>query len=74
MTVEVRLFATLRDGRFRMKKLDMSVGCVVRDILESLEIPVNDVGVLLVNGKSIGFDQKLSDDDVVAVFPGIGGG
>jgi len=74
MAVEVRLFATFRNGRFKINKLDLPVGCVVRDVLENVEIPVTEVGVLMVNGKNVGFDQKLSDNDVVAIFPAIGGG
>lgn len=74
MTIEVRLFATFRTGRFKTKELDLPTGGVVSDVLENLEIPINEVGVLMVNGKNVGFDQKLSDGDVVAIFPGIGGG
>ena len=74
MTVEVRLFATFRNGRFKIKKLDLSVDCDVGDVLENLEIPVSEVGILMVNGKNVGFDQKLLDSDVVAIFPAIGGG
>jgi len=44
------------------------------DLLENLDIPASEVGVLMVNGKNVGVDQKLSNDDVVAIFPAIGGG
>ena len=74
MAVEVRLFATFRNGRFKIKRIDLSVDCAVREVLENLDIPVSEVGVLMVNGKNVGVDQKLSDDDVVAIFPAIGGG
>jgi len=74
MVVEVRLFATFRNGRFKIKKIDLSGDCAVRDLLENLDIPASEVGVLMVNGKNVGVDQKLSNDDVVAIFPAIGGG
>lgn len=74
MAVEVRLFATFRNGRFKTKELDLPADCTVKAVLKNVEIPADEVGVLMVNGMSVGFDQKLSDNDVVAIFPAIGGG
>lgn len=74
MAVEIRLFATFRNGRFKTKTIDLPVDSTVGDILKNLEIPVGKVGILMVNGENIGFDQKLFDNDVLAIFPAIGGG
>ena len=74
MGIEVRLFATFRNGRFKTKNLDLPNDCAVKDLLENLKIPVDEVGILMVNGKNVGVEQKLFDSDVLAIFPAIGGG
>lgn len=74
MIVEVKLFATFRNNRFKRKSIEVSDGFTVGGILKDLEIPVDRTGILLVNGLSADVEQSLADNDVVAVFPAIGGG
>jgi len=38
-----------------------------------LQLPVEKLGVLLVNGRHVGLEHFLNEKDVCAVFPQIGG-
>lgn len=72
--MEVRLFATLRQGRFKKRQMPFRQGCSIGDLLASLDIPEEQVGILLVNGRSSSAECKLNQHDVVSIFPLIAGG
>ena len=74
MVVEVKLFATFVENRFKEKQMELADAGCPADILAELNIPTDLVGILLVNGLSASFDKKLAPNDVVAIFPPIGGG
>ena len=74
MLVEVRLFATFREGRFKSRQVELAQGTCPADILAQLEIPQNQVGILLVNGRDKPLEYCLTQDDVVSIFPALGGG
>ena len=48
--IEVRLFATLRQGREKIIMLESETVSTVSDILRKLDIPAEEVSILLVNG------------------------
>jgi molybdopterin converting factor small subunit len=74
MQVEVRLFATLREGRFDKQTIEQTEAVSIGDLLEHLGIPTDQVGILLINGKNTSFEHHLASEDVVSIFPAIGGG
>jgi len=74
MQVQVRLFATLRQGRFKRQSLELSEGNSVADLLKSLDIPKEDVGMLLLDGRDAALETPLTTDAVVSIFPALGGG
>ncbi|MHC4640668.1 MAG: MoaD/ThiS family protein [Planctomycetota bacterium] len=74
MLVEVRLFATLRNGRFKKRNMELSEGSVLDAVLERLKIAREEVGILLVNGRDASEKGKLAPNDVVSIFPSLGGG
>ena len=74
MVIKVRLFAMFREGRFDEKDLELPQDSSLADLMEYLKIPEKDSKVLLLNGLSASVKDKLSDDDVVAIFPMIAGG
>ena len=74
MVVEVKLFATFREGRFSEKKIDLSEESSIGDLLKYLKIPEKDAKVLIVNGQAVSVKYELNDNDVVAIFPPIAGG
>jgi uncharacterized protein len=41
----------------------------VKDLIESLGIPHTEVDLILVNGKSVGFDYLINDEDDISVYP-----
>jgi molybdopterin converting factor small subunit len=73
MTIEVRLFATFRDGRGKKVYVDQDMP-TPRSILKSLDILEEDVAILLINGRDGDFDYKLTQGDYLSVFPPVGGG
>lgn len=81
MQVEVRLFAYFRDGREKKSFLDLPEGATTRDVLKKINIDLEEVAILLVNGKDIllneadgKVDIPLKDNDILALFPPVGGG
>ncbi len=74
MKVLVKLFATLREGRFDVKEMDLPEGTRVGDVLLLLQIPPREAAICLVNGRSVEGDAGLADGDTVVFFPPLGGG
>ena len=74
MFVEVRLFATLRQGRFSKKEIECPEAASLGDMLERLEIPPEEAGILLLNGRNGSVKDKMAPHDVVSIFPPLGGG
>ena len=74
MEVELKLFATFREGRFKKKRLTLAEGTLLSEIVEPLSLPDRPKKIVMVNGISVIDDPVLSDNDVVAIFPMIAGG
>lgn len=74
MEVEVRLFATLRAGRFRRRTIHVAAASTLGDLLAHLGIRAEQAGMRLVNGLHSEVDRVLQDGDVVSLFPAMGGG
>lgn len=74
MEIKVRLFATLRQNRGKEIILDVTAETVPQDIINLLEIPKEDVAILLINGRDGELDTNLKALDVVSIFPPVGGG
>lgn len=73
--IEVRLFATLREGRGKKVWMDnLNDTLTPRDIIEKLQIPMEEVAILLVNGRDGHLDQILQEEDYLSIFPPVGGG
>lgn len=74
MQIKVRLFATLRANRGKELVLDLAEGASVMDIIEELKIDKEEVAILLINGRDGQLDTPLKNEDVVSIFPPVGGG
>lgn len=72
--IEVRLFATFRDGRGKVLHLPAEQYSDARALIVDLDIPLEEVAILLVNGRHSKPDKALQDGDIVALFPPVGGG
>jgi sulfur-carrier protein len=74
MRITVKLFATFRDGRFKIEERDYPPGSSVGDILRSLEIDEAEIGMLFNKGRHVETDHMLAEGDVIGIFPLVGGG
>ncbi len=74
MNVRVKLFATLRDGRFEEEVRQYEPRATVSRILEALDIHEDAVKIVFVNNRHANLNHELQDGDVMGVFPPIGGG
>lgn len=74
MQITVKLFATLRVNREKIMTLEVEDGTTPREISERLKIPVLDVAIIMVNGRAVTLDRALVENDVLALFPPVGGG
>lgn len=74
MLVKVKLFAYFRDNRFREETKNLSAGTQVGDVVDGLDIDRDEVGVLMINSRHCTFDTTLSEGDILAIFPVVGGG
>jgi sulfur carrier protein ThiS len=74
MRVTIKLYATFQKDRFAREERGVADGTRVRDIVETLGIDAAEVGVTMVNGRHVELDDGLRPDDVLAIFPVIGGG
>lgn len=74
INVEVRLFATFREGREKKQVLTLAEGTEISEVLNRLNINVEEVSILLLNGIDGPVDRRLNDGDVIAIFPPVGGG
>lgn len=74
MEVDVTLFATFQKGRFVRRQLTVPEKATVSDLLQLLDIPLDDVGILVVNQRDATFRQPLDEGDRVTIIPVIGGG
>lgn len=74
MDIEIRLFATLRNGRDKKVFIPFIEGLNVKTIIDRLEILEEDVAILLINGRDGELDTLLKENDYLSIFPPVGGG
>jgi sulfur carrier protein len=73
-SLEVRLFATFREGRAKVVAVDWRPGLSGQGVMEALGIAPNTVAIYLVNGKNADPSSALQESDIVSLFPPVGGG
>ena len=72
--IEVRLFAGLRQGRQKIYQMETDSVKTVQDIMDVLSIERKEVNILLVNGFHQKPETEVKDEDIVSLFPAVGGG
>jgi molybdopterin converting factor small subunit len=72
--VTIKLFSYFRESRFKIEDRDLEDGTTVGDVVDMVNIDRKEVGVLMVNSRHTAFDIKLCKNDILAIFPVIGGG
>jgi len=74
MNIEVRLFATFREGRDKKYFLEIEEGTTIKDILKKLKINEDEVSLGLLNGIDGSLDREVKNGDIISLFPPVGGG
>jgi sulfur carrier protein len=74
MVVEVKLFATFREGRFDQREMELPEGSSLGDLLGHLKIPEKEARIMIVNGTASSASRKLAPHDIISIFPAIAGG
>lgn len=74
MKAKIKLFATLRTGRFDEFLLDLEEQTTISDLLMMLKIEKKEAAIIFINGIHGDYDSVIKNGDEVAVFPPIGGG
>jgi len=74
MEIRVKLFATFRNGRFREKTLEFNRGATVSQIIRTLGIDPEEVGVTMINSRHCSMKDRPAPNDALAIFPMVGGG
>ena len=72
--IEVRLFAGLRQGRQKIYYMEPETVQNVQDIMDILNIQRSEVNILLINGFHQKPETQVKDEDIVSLFPAVGGG
>lgn len=74
MQITVKLFASFRAGRFYEAKREYALGTTVHDVIQQLEIPLSEIGMIMVNGRHAQPEHPLQDGMSLSLFPLLGGG
>ena len=72
--IEVRLFATLRQGRQKVYHLEYHSVKTVQDVMDAVDVPRSEVNIILINGFHQKPETPVKEGDLVSLFPAVGGG
>lgn len=74
MKIQIKLFATLREGRGKILEKEYKEGTKIKHILKDLNIDEKDVAIILNKGISAKLDVIPAEGDYLSIFPPVGGG
>ena len=74
MRITVKLFATLRRGRFDATDGEFPEGTTVGNVVRQYAIPEGDVALIFINGRHGELDTVLFEGETLSLFPPVGGG
>lgn len=74
MHITVKLFASFRTGRFEIETCDYPPGTTVADVADTLKLPQNELGIMMINNRHVKLERVLAEGDTLALFPLLGGG
>jgi len=74
MQVTVKLFAYFRDNRFAVEVREYSEQTTAGDVIDELGIDREEIGITMINSRHCQFETALQPNDILAIFPVIGGG
>lgn len=74
MNITVKVFATLRHNREKIMIMNVEENTTPIDIANKLQIPIEEIAIIMINGRRVDPETILVEDDVLALFPPVGGG
>lgn len=79
MTVEIRCYTTLREklpaeAERGVLNYQLKGEKTIKDLIESLNLPYEELHLIIVNGKQADLDKEIKDGDRIGFFPPVGGG
>ncbi len=78
MTVEVRLYATLRrcvpENPSGVLSVEVPTDATVADLVGRMNIALTEVHIIMINGVASKLESVLHDSDRLGLFPAVGGG
>jgi len=74
LKVVVKLFASLRNAGEKELTLEVDEASTVLDIIDILEIPMENVAIIMINGRRKEAGTEIFNHDIVSLFPPVGGG
>jgi molybdopterin converting factor small subunit len=72
--IKVELFAYLRDGIGKQLDVEYVSGIKVIDIVNQLKLNPERISIILINGKHQSLDTVIEDNQILKLFPPVGGG
>jgi sulfur-carrier protein len=77
--VEIRVFATLRQYLPELKtgeclEFDLAPGCTLDDIRQTLGLPLEEISVVMRNGRQADLGDLAREGDRIAFAPAVAGG
>jgi molybdopterin converting factor small subunit len=74
MKLTVKLFASFQHGRFKQEVREYPEQTRIATVIDEQKIPIDEIGILLLNSVHASPEKVLQDGDVLAIFPLVGGG
>lgn len=74
MNINVKLIGLFQTGRFKQKERDYPEGASVQAVVDSLDLPRQHFGIVLVNGVHADSDTLLAEGDQLVIMPIVDGG
>ncbi len=74
MHITIKLFATLREGRFNEQVRECAEGVTAGRVMKDLAIPEEQVTLIFINGVHGDPGSRLREGDTLSLFPPVGGG
>ena len=74
MRITVKLFASLRTGRFDEASLELRDGATIADAIAAACIREGEATVIFRNSRHAETGEALTEGDTLSLFPPVGGG
>ncbi|MBO8128097.1 MAG: MoaD/ThiS family protein [Peptococcaceae bacterium] len=79
MKVVLKLYATLQNylppgTQGTAAEVEIPAGTTIEDLFKAYNVPLDQVKIIMVNGRHTDLDYEIQEGDQVAGFPAIAGG